>query len=87
MERSLLEGIVLTGGGALLNGMCDMAERVLNCQAGNGLSTESDIGEWPEELKSPLWTAAAGLAMYSGKLKLHRPPRRRMTGLMGLVLR
>jgi cell division protein FtsA len=87
MERSLVEGIVLTGGGALLNGMCDMAERVLNCQAGNGLATENDIGEWPEELKNPLWTAAAGLAMYSGKLKLHRPPRRRMTGLMGLVLR
>ncbi len=38
MERNLLEGIVLTGGGAFLNGMCDMAERVLNCQAGNGLA-------------------------------------------------
>ena len=87
MERNLLEGIVITGGGALLNGMCDMAERVLNCQAGNGLATENDIGEWPEQLKSPLWTAAAGLAMYSGKLKVHRPPRSRMTGLMGLVLR
>jgi cell division protein FtsA len=87
MERNLLEGIVLSGGGALLNGMCDMAERVLNCQAANGLTTENDVGEWPEELKSPLWTAAAGLAMYSGKLKLHRPPRRGMGGLMGLVLR
>ncbi len=87
MERNLLEGIILTGGGALLNGMCDMAERVLNCQAANGLTTQNDIGEWPEELKSPLWTPAAGLAMYSGKLKLHRPPRRRMGGLMGLVLR
>ena len=40
MEQKLLEGIVLTGGGALLNGMCDMAERVLNCQARNGI--------WPE---------------------------------------
>jgi cell division ATPase FtsA len=29
MERHLYEGIILTGGGALLNGMCDMAERVL----------------------------------------------------------
>ena len=32
------EGILLTGSGALLNGMCDMAERVLNCQAGNALA-------------------------------------------------
>jgi len=85
MERSLFEGVVLTGGGALLNGMCDVAERVLNCQAGNGLT--KGIGDWPEELESPVWTAAAGLAMYSAKLKLHRPPRRRAGGLMGLVLR
>jgi cell division protein FtsA len=85
MERSLLEGIVLTGGGALLNGMCDMAERVLNCPAANGLV--KGIGGWPEELESPVWTTAAGLAMYSAKLKLRRPPRRRAGGLMGLVMR
>lgn len=85
MERSLLEGIVLVGGGALLNGMCDMAERVLNCQASNGLA--KGIGDWPEELENPVWTTAAGLAMYSGKLKLHQPPRGRMSGLMGLVMR
>ena len=85
MERSLLEGIVLVGGGALLNGMCDMAERVLNCQASNGLA--KGIGDWPEELENPVWTTAAGLAMYSAKLKLHQPPRRRMSGLMGLVMR
>jgi cell division protein FtsA len=85
MERNLYEGIVLTGGGALLNGMCDMAERVLNCQAGNGLA--KGIGDWPAELESPLWTTAAGLAMYSARLKLHRPPQRRAGGLLGLVTR
>jgi cell division protein FtsA len=85
MERNLLEGIMLTGGGALLNGMCDMAERVLNCQACNGLAR--GFGDWPEELKNPCWTTAAGLALYSAKLKLHRPPRRRMSGLMGLIVR
>ena len=85
MERRLYEGIVLTGGGSLLNGMCDMAERVLNCQAGNGLA--KGIGDWPEELENPLWTTAAGLAMYSAKLKLHRPPQRRAGGLLGLVMR
>ena len=83
MERSLLEGIVLTGGGAFLNGMCDMAERVLNCQAGNGLA--KGFGDWPEELNSPLWTTAAGLALYSAKLKLHQPPKRRLPGLIGWV--
>jgi cell division protein FtsA len=85
MDRSLYEGIVLTGGGAFLNGMCDMAERVLNCQAGNGLA--KGFGDWPEELNSPAWTTAAGLALYSAKLKLHQPPRRRLPGLIGWVAR
>ncbi len=70
MERGLFEGVVLTGGGSLLPGMCDMAERILNCQAGNGLP--KGIANWPEELDSPQWTTAAGLAMYSARLKLHR---------------
>ncbi|MBV9267567.1 MAG: cell division protein FtsA, partial [Acidobacteriaceae bacterium] len=48
MEQSLLEGAVLTGGGALLTGMCDVAERVLNCQARNGLAV--GIENWPREL-------------------------------------
>ena len=87
MERTLYEGILLTGGGALLPGMCDMAERVLNCQAANGLATEDDIGGWPEELKTPTWTTAAGLAMYSAKWQLHRRARRTVGGLMGLVLK
>jgi cell division protein FtsA len=87
MERSLYEGIFLTGGGALLNGMCDMAERILNCPAANGLVTEDDICDWPEELKTPAWNTVAGLSMYSAKLKLHEPPRRQASGLMGLVLK
>jgi cell division protein FtsA len=65
--------------------MCDMAERVLNCQAGNGLA--KGFTDWPEELKNPAWTTAAGLALYSAKLKLHQPPRRRLPGLMGWVAR
>ncbi|HEY7334708.1 MAG TPA: cell division protein FtsA [Bryobacteraceae bacterium] len=85
MDRKLLDGIVMTGGGSLLAGMCDMAERVLNCQSGSGLA--KGIDAWPDELESPLWTTAAGLSMYSAKLKLHRPPRRRARGLLGLVMR
>jgi cell division protein FtsA len=83
MDRNLLEGLILTGGGAFLNGMCDMAERVLNCQAANGLA--KGFGGWPDELNNPAWTTAAGLALYSAKLKLHQPPRRRLPGLIGWV--
>ena len=85
MEQSLLEGVVLTGGGALLNGMCDMAERVLNCQTRNGLTI--GIRDWPEELNNTAWTVAAGLSMYSARLKLRRETRRKAPGIVGLVLR
>jgi cell division protein FtsA len=85
MDRSLLEGVLLTGGGALLPGMWDMAEKKLDTTACLGLA--KGVGDWPEELHSPVWATAAGLAMYSAKLKLHRPPPRRNRGLMGLVMR
>lgn len=85
MEQSLLEGVVLTGGGALLNGMCDMAERVLNCQARNGLTI--GIQHWPEQINTPAWATVAGLAMYSAKLKMQKEWRRKVPGIVGLVLR
>jgi cell division protein FtsA len=85
MEQSLLEGAILTGGGALLPGMCDVAERVMNCQARNGLAT--GIEDWPQELDTPAWTTAAGLAMYSARLKLKRDWKRTTAGVAGLVLK
>ncbi len=83
MDQNLLEGVVLSGGASMLNGMCDMAERVLNCQARNGLAV--GIQNWPKELDSPAWTVAAGLAMYSAKVKTRRDIRRKAPGLMSMV--
>ncbi len=85
MEQSLLEGAILTGGGSLLAGMCDIAERVLKCQARNGLAT--GIEDWPHELDNPVWTTAAGLAMYSGRLKVKRDWKRASAGLAGLAVK
>ena len=85
MEQSLLEGAVLTGGGSMLAGMCDMAERILNCQAHNGLPT--GIQDWPRELDTPVWTTAAGLTMYSGRLKMKREWKRTPTGLAASAAR
>lgn len=85
MDGQLLEGLVLTGGGALLNGMCDIAEKVVNCPARNGLPL--GIADWPEHLNDAAWCVAAGLAMYSAKLKSRREWKRTVPGLMNLVLR
>jgi cell division protein FtsA len=85
MQQELLEGVVLTGGCARLNGMCDMAERVLNCQARNGLPAGLD--QWPEEINDPAWSTVAGLAMYSARLKFRRELKRRAPGLLGYLVR
>ncbi|MGE5570537.1 MAG: cell division protein FtsA [Rhodospirillales bacterium] len=83
LEQMLME-CVLTGGGARLQGMCDAAERVLKCQARIGLPV--GILDWPGEIDDPAWTAAAGLAMYSARLKLRAELDRRSSGFFAKVL-
>lgn len=85
MDRQLLEGAILTGGGAMLPGMLDMAENVLHCPARNGLPT--GIQGFPDELMATTWTTAAGLAMYSARLKAYRDGRTRPPGFLNMILR
>ena len=85
MARGLSSGLVISGGGALLSGMCDVAERVLNCPARIGLA-EGFLG-WPEQLKHPSWTTAAGLAMYSARLRSQVDLERKSIGMLGRILR
>ena len=77
--------VIGVGGGAVLNGMCDVAEQTLDCQARNGLPV--GIDGWPEEIDNPAWATAAGLAMWSGRLKLRRQPKRRAPDLLKLILK
>ncbi len=85
MERHLLEGVILTGGGAMLPGMLDMAEAMLGCPARNGLPV--GILDFPDDLMTPAWTTAAGLAMYSARLKAYRDGRLRPPGFLDLILK
>jgi len=85
MTRQLLEGAILTGGTAMLPGMLDVAENTLQCQARNGLPI--GIKDLPDELMTPAWTTAAGLAMYSARLKAYRDGRSRPPGFLNLILR
>ncbi|MBI4876984.1 MAG: cell division protein FtsA [Acidobacteria bacterium] len=85
MDRDLLEGVVLTGGGAILSGICDAADKVLDCQTRNGLPV--GIEGWPEEIDDPAWATVAGLAMWSGRLKYRQSPGRKAPDLLKLILR
>jgi len=82
LEASLLGGVVLCGGAARLEGLCEVAERVLNCQVAWGVPV--GIRDWPTELMDVSWATAAGLAMYSGRLKQRRLERERR-GLLSKV--
>jgi cell division protein FtsA len=85
MEGALAGGIFLSGGGARLEGMWEMAEQELGCRTCNALPV--GIQDWPEEIYDPAWTTVAGLAMYSAKLKSQHEIERQSTGLLGRVLK
>jgi cell division protein FtsA len=85
MEHGLAGGVFLTGGGAKLPGLCDVAEDVLQCQTRFGLT--DGVQSWPLELNDPAWCTAAGLAMYSAKLKEHAALRRERATWIGKMLK
>ncbi len=85
MDHALIGGLFLTGGGAKLPDLCDVAEQALQCQTRFGLPL--GIDGWPEALDDPEWTAAAGLAMYSAKLKVQAVRQRESASWLGKILR
>jgi cell division protein FtsA len=85
MQRALSSGLVISGGGALLPGICDVAERVLDCPARIGLA--QGFLDSPDELDDPAWTTAAGLAMYAARLRSHVDLERQSVGMLGRILR
>jgi cell division protein FtsA len=85
MERALTSGLVLTGGGAHLHGMCDTAEQVLDCPISLGRGT--GVKDWPDDLDLPSWSTALGLSMYSARLRTQVDLERQSIGLLGRILR
>jgi cell division protein FtsA len=85
MDQALVGGVFLAGGAAKLPDLCDVAERVLQCQARYGLAI--GIRDWPEKMNDPEWTTVAGLAMYSAKLKAKAEHQREAAGWLGKILK
>jgi cell division protein FtsA len=85
MESALIGGMFLAGGGARLEGMCEIAEQVLQCRVCNALPV--GIEDWPEDFCDPAWSTVAGLAMYAAKLKSQHEIQRQSYGLLGKILK
>jgi len=64
-NRQLSSGVVLTGGGALLAGMVETAEQVFDAPVRIGYPERDRFGGLVEDIQSPAWAAAAGLALVS----------------------
>src|ERR671933_1518983 len=62
-ERQLSSGVVLTGGGALLNGMTEIAEQVFDAPVRIGYPERDRFGGLIEDVQSPAWAAATGLCL------------------------
>jgi cell division protein FtsA len=63
-------GCVLTGGGAMLPGMLDVAESQLRAPARMGLPVR--LSHMPQELNHPAWAVAIGIVLYANRTRMTR---------------
>jgi cell division protein FtsA len=62
-EKSLNSGIVLTGGGAILDGMSEIAEQIFDLPIRRGWPT--GIGGLADHVANPAYATAVGLVVYA----------------------
>ena len=68
-EKSLNSGLVLTGGGAILEGMSEIAEQIFDLPIRRG--SPSGVGGLADHVTNPTYATAVGLVLYAER---HRAP-------------
>jgi cell division protein FtsA len=63
-------GTVLTGGGAMLPGLQDVAESQLRVPSRRGVPVR--LTKMPQELVHPAWTTAVGMLLYAHRTRVRR---------------
>jgi cell division protein FtsA len=63
-------GVFLTGGGALIRGLAEIAEQVFDAPTRVGMLESSQFGGLVAEINGPQWAVACGLALVSMKAEL-----------------
>ena len=72
-EKSLNSGIVLTGGGAILEGLPEIAEQIFDLPIRRGAPT--GIGGLADHVSSPMFGTPVGLALYAHRNRAPEPVR------------
>jgi cell division protein FtsA len=74
-EKSLNSGLVLTGGGAQLEGMSEIAEQIFDLPIRRGVPV--GVGGLADHVSNPGFATAVGLVLYAAR---HRGPSTSITG-------
>ena len=82
-EKSLNSGIVLTGGGAILEGMPEIAEQIFDLPIRRGAPT--GIGGLADHVGSPAFATAVGLVLYGQRHRVAEVVRTTDLGAFGRV--
>jgi len=72
-EKSLNSGIVLTGGGAMLDGMAEIAEQIFDLPVRRGCP--AGVGGLADHVNNPAFATAVGLTMYGNSHGAGEPAR------------
>lgn len=64
-QSQIPSGVILTGGGSLARGMVEIAEQVFDAPTRLGFLEEKYFGGLAEEIQTPEWAVACGLALSS----------------------
>lgn len=72
-DRAMKSGVVLIGGGSLLEGIVEIAEDTLDAPVRRASPAESD--GLVDSVDSPQYATAVGLALYGAQQRRTRPPR------------
>lgn len=84
MESHISSGIVLTGGGALLHGITELAESIFNLPARVG--RPRGVGGLKDVIQDPNFATAVGLVLYGAKQGEGTQVKARETGLFASIV-
>ena len=82
-DKSLNSGIVVTGGGAILEGLPEIAEQIFDLPIRRGCP--AGVGGLADHVNSPAFASAVGLVLYANRNRVVEAPRAAGTGAVGWV--